>query len=224
MMEHNRHVDEHSVVQFFSRLPWIYCAVLAGTLALELHGSRYLILGKFDLPLLLLPWAAGILVLAIGRAGPVKNWAVPWLISFSFPVIIVKYGIHLTRMSSSFGSASGPAVFLFFVLVVPVAWYLRCLARMSPRRCPGCGRVSLIPLMEVDKQDERSANTRWCAGCGGKYWKDRRAGWQPERRTTWHDRQADQGKSATTVGPHVPSPAPASKTKATPASPTTMKP
>jgi hypothetical protein len=205
-MDNILHADEHRAVRWFSRLPWVYCAVVSAMFVVEFHGSRGPILRGFDLPILLLPWAAGILLLAIGRAGPLKNWAVPWLISFSFPVIILKYGVHLTRMWSSLGSAPAPAVFTFF-FVVPGVWYLRFLVRMSPKRCPGCGRTSLIPLMKVGKQDMRSSNTRWCAGCGGEFWRDRQGVWQLEKRTTWHDRQMRQEEPETArVAPRHPRP------------------
>jgi hypothetical protein len=196
MMDNNRHADEHRVVRLFATLPWVYFAVLVPMLGVEFSGSRYYILSRFDLPILLLPWAAGILLLAIGRAGPLKNWAVPWLISFSFPAVIIKYGVHLTRMGASLGSTSSPAVVAFF-FVVPALWYLQFLARMSPKRCPGCGRASSIPLMKIGKQDQRSANTRWCAGCGAKYWRDRQGVWKVEKRTTWYDREMRQGESKT---------------------------
>jgi hypothetical protein len=212
-MENNHHTDEHRAVRFFARLPWVYFAVLVAMIPVGFHGSRYPVLRRSDLPILLLPWAAGIFLLAIGRAGPLKNWAVPWLISFSFPVLVLRYGVHLSRMLSSFGSTSAPAVVAFF-FVVPALWYLHFLARMVPNRCPTCGRTSLIPLMKVGKQEERSANTRWCAGCGGKYWRGRHGVWNAEKRITWYDRQIRQHEADGPVGSQIPSPTPLSKTKA----------
>jgi hypothetical protein len=159
-------------------------------------------------------------ILAIGRAGPVKNWAVPWLISFSFLVIILRYSVHLTRMWSSIGSGSSPALLAFF-FVIPTVWYLRFLARMIPVRCPECGQTALIPLMKVGKQDERSANTRWCAGCGAMYWKDRQRVWQQEKRTTWYDRQMREGVSQAGDKRYIAMPTLKSRIKASSPAPTT---
>jgi hypothetical protein len=215
MMDNNHRADEQRVVRLFSRLPWVYLTVLLGWLAAESQGWGLRVLHRFDLAIMLLPWATGMLLLAIGRAGPVKNWAVPWLISFSFPVVILKYGVQLTRMWLSSGSASTPAVLAFF-FVIPALWYLRFLAHMRPVRCRGCGRASSIPLMKIGKQDQRSANTRWCAACGGKYWRDRQGVWKVEKRTTWHDRQMHQRESATAAERGVARPSRVPKIEALP--------
>jgi hypothetical protein len=199
------HVDEHRIVRGFSLLPWIYFALLLGLLAAHAQGLSPRVLSRLGLPILLLPWASGILLLPIWRTGPLKNWAVPWLISLTFPAMILAYGIDLTRTWSSFGGSSTPFLLGVFI-AFPVAWYLRFFARMRPRCCPGCGRNSSIPLMHLAKLEKRSGNTRWCAGCGGKYWRDGQGAWQEERRITWHDRQTDRGGSSTGFDPTISTP------------------
>jgi hypothetical protein len=194
-MDHDWHADEHGLVRLFSRLPWFYFTAVLALVGLESQGLGGHVLRRLDLPMMFLPWVSGLALLAILRTGPLKNWAVPWLISLSFPMIALKFGADLTRVSLSIAGASSLPVLVFFV-ALPLAWYLGFLARMSPRRCPGCGKAALIPLMKAAKQEQRSGNTRWCAGCGGKHWRGRRWVWQEERRITWHDRQVDQGRSS----------------------------
>jgi hypothetical protein len=178
------------------------------------------VLHRFDLAIMLLPWAAGILLLMIWRAGPLKNWAVPWLISLVFPTIFLKSGLYLARIWSSHQGASPVSVWALF-FVFPLAWYFGFLMRMSPRRCPGCGESALIPLMKLGTPDQRSSNTRWCAGCGGKYWKGRRGAWQEERRITWHDRRTDLSQSSGAIDHPIPPPKLESKNGAAPAALTT---
>jgi hypothetical protein len=204
MMDHDCHADELGLVRLFSRLPWFYFYAVLGLVALESQGLSSPALRRLGLPIIVLPWASGLVLLPILRTGPLKNWAIPWLISLAFPMIALKFGVDLTRASLSVARASTLFVLVFFV-AMPLAWYLWFLARMSPRRCPGCGKAGFIPLMKAGKQDPRSGNTRWCAGCGGEYWRDRHRVWQEDRRMTWHDRQINQGRSSTSVeaGLHV---------------------
>jgi hypothetical protein len=215
-MDNNHHVNRHRIVRLFWILPWIVLSVLAPLLMVGNLGKGLPVIHRFNLAILVLPWLTGTVLLATWSAGPVKNWAVPWLISFSFPLIVLEYGVHLTR-ASSFASGSSFAVFGFFV-AVSVACYLQFITRMRPARCPGCGRAALIPLMKVREQDQRSANTRWCAACGGEYWRGRQGVWNEEKRTTWHKSELRRRESATTAGHRSPNPAPTSKTQAAPES------
>jgi hypothetical protein len=214
-MDDNRHGDEHRAVRTLSRIPWFYLALLLGSLTAEMLGLGPRVVRRLDFAAVLFPWATGMLLLAVGRAGPVKNWAVPWLMSFALPVVILKFGIQLIRAWATFGNALAPVLFAFFI-AVPILWYLRFLARMSPVCCPGCGKASSIPLMQIGNQDERSGNTRWCASCGEKHWRDRHGVAKQEKRTTWHDWQIRRGQTATNEA-HRPS-APIGISKSQPAS------
>jgi hypothetical protein len=219
IMDHCCQPGAHRIVGLFWKISWVFLAVLLVALVAEYHGAGTPVVHGVDLALLLLPWITGLLLLAIGRAGPLKNWAVPWLISLSFPVIILSYGVHLARMWSSIASASTPAV-VAFCIVLPVAWYLRFFVGMHPRRCPRCRLASLIPLLKLEKQDPRSSNTWWCAGCDGKYWKDRHGVWQKERRLTWLDRQQDREELLTAAQHQIPVPARTPSVAVAPASST----
>jgi hypothetical protein len=68
--------------------------------------------------------------------------------------------------------------------------------RLIPSRCPSCQRRSLIPLMRLFQTEARSANTHWCAACGGQFWKDVDGTWRTERRKTWLDRRDDAASPA----------------------------
>ena len=119
---------------------------------------------------LVLPWMLGAVILTWSD-GPVKNWAVRLIVSLSFAATLCYTALILTRMAAFLGISpvlcSGPFI------AIPMAWYL-FLIHMSPRLCPVCEKRSLIPLMQLVITEKRSANTRWCAGCGGKYWKNAR--------------------------------------------------
>jgi hypothetical protein len=176
-------------------IPWDYLAMIAVLLTAELGTSGAGITRLVFLIVTVLPWLIGGIILTAPE-GPLKNWAIKLILSLSFSAILCYAAVILARMAEFVGASpvvcSGPFVAL------PMAWYLYFVVRMSPRRCPACERRSLIPLLRLASHDKRSANTRWCAGCGGEYWKDRTGTWRKERRVTWHDRESGLAPPAPT--------------------------
>jgi hypothetical protein len=202
-MKQNRHTDRSLIVRRLSVVPWVYLASISVLLTTELATSGTGITRLLFLIVMVVPWLAGAVILT-SPEGPLKNWAVKLIVSLSFSAILCYTAIILTRMAQFLGVSpvfcSGPFVAL------PMAWYLFFLVHMSPRRCPACERRSLLPLLRLASDDKRSANTRWCAGCGGKYWKDRTGTWQKERRETWHDREETPAAPTPAAGPAIAAP------------------
>jgi hypothetical protein len=137
--------------------------------------------------LLLTPWVLGMLVLVFDRRGPVKYWAAPLLVSLIAPALIICLNWRVVQTWIVYRTIPGviPTLVVNFCLI---AAFMRFLTRMSPRRCPKCGRWTLIPLRSFRGVEARTANTRWCGSCGAKYWRtDKGEDWKVERRRTWID-------------------------------------
>jgi hypothetical protein len=136
---------------------------------------------------ILTPWVLGMLVLAFDRRGPVKYWAAPLLVSLIAPALVVCLDWQVVRTWLVYRTI--PSVILTLVVnLCLIAAFTHFLTRMSPRRCPKCGRWTLIPLRSVRGVEERTAYTRWCGRCGAKYWRKHRGEeWKVERRRTWID-------------------------------------
>jgi hypothetical protein len=153
--------------------------------ALEVTGHQ----GAWNLliaTLLVSPPLLALLVVIIGRAGPMKNWSVSFLIFLFWPAVVLNHDrvalldyVRYGRYPMFWGTLLLNAVLVAYTLVY--------VGRMAPRTCPGCQRRTLIPLMRLFKKDRRSSNTYWCASCGGKYRKDQEGNWRGERRETWLD-------------------------------------
>lgn len=149
---------------------------------------------------LLLPWLLGVLIVMFDRPGPVRNWAGPLLLSLFYPTLALSYDWAIVVQWARFGNPPDLRITLVgnVLLLGGFSWYV---ASMLPRRCPACGQRSLIPLLRLGSQERRTSKTRWCASCGGKYWKDREGAWQKERRKTWLDTARERpGVDATTGG------------------------
>jgi len=199
-----RHSDKSLIVRSLSVIAWVYLvALLSALLATELSRSRSGIARLLFLTVLVLPWVSGAIMLTWSD-GPAKNWAVKLVVSLSLSAILCYMGIILTQMARFLGLS--PVVCSGLFVAFPMAWYLLYLGHMSPKRCPGCGQHSMIPLMRLGRPEARSTNTRWCAACGEKYWKDRSGTWQPERRKTWHDRNANSAEPSADAGHGIAAP------------------
>jgi hypothetical protein len=217
-MKQIRHIDKSLMVRRLSVIPWVYLASVLVTFTTEFSTSGARFTRLLFLIVLLLPWVMGAIILTWSD-GPLKNWTVRLIVSLSFISIICYTVIILARMAQFLGLSpvicSGPFVAL------PMAGYLLFLLHMSPRRCPACARRSLIPLLQLVSHEKRSANTRWCAGCGGKYWKDRSGTWQQERRTTWHDREEAPAAPTSAAGHAIAAPVSVLKKEGSQAAPST---
>ena len=167
--------------------------------ALELTGHR----GVWNLlmpTLLVSPPLLAFLVVIIGRAGPMKNWCVSFLLFLFYPAVVLNH--DRIAVLDYVRDGRPPTVWVTLLLNSMIAiftlWYV---GKMAPRLCPGCHRRRLIPLMQLSKTEDRSSNTCWCASCGGKYWKDREGNWRVERRTTWFDRRKERPTLGRTEAP-----------------------
>jgi hypothetical protein len=146
--------------------------------------------GFLLLGLLVAPWVLGMLVLIAVRSGPVKNWAVPVLLSITVPAMLLYHDAMMLLSSKSLFTL--PMLMMTAVLNIGfLYWFAKFTAHMSPRVCPGCGKKTLIPLVHLSKKFKRLANTRWCGSCGSIYWSLGGGEWKPERRKTWLDETPD---------------------------------
>jgi hypothetical protein len=166
-----------------------YLVVLSGAInpVLERTGQSGTH-GALVAKLLLSPCLLALLVLVIDRAGPVKNWAVLFLLVLMYPALALYH--DLTALIDYVANGRSPTLWATLVLnatLLPASVLYG--GKMMPRSCPGCRRRTLIPLMQLFKKDKRTANTRWCASCGGKYWKGQDGNWHVEKRRTWLDAQ-----------------------------------
>jgi len=140
--------------------------------------------------LLLTPWILGALFAVLDRPGPVRNWTVSSLLMLFSPALAIRH--DWIAASQAFRTGSVPnlgvtvLVNVFFFGSYALYWYA-----MGPAACPGCGRKALIPLMKMWGQARRMQKTRWCAACGGQYWRRGGGPWLKERRTTWLDGAPD---------------------------------
>ncbi len=123
---------------------------------------------------------------AIDRAGPVKNWSVSFLLYLLYPAFALNH--DAVALGDYLVSGKPPAFWTTLLLnatLIPVS--ILSFVKMVPKPCPGCQKRALIPLMRLFMKDRRTTNTRWCASCGGKFWKDQEGNWRVERRKTWLD-------------------------------------
>jgi hypothetical protein len=135
-------------------------AALASSVAFPALRGGSPLLASFVLPLTLPLLSA--LVLLFDRAGPVKYWLsgllglafLPALILWVDAVALTFGGSAAFLMNRGLSTEAGVAG-LALLNVLGVLTLSRLLGRL-PRRCPACGRRSLLPLGRM----------RWCASCG----------------------------------------------------------
>jgi hypothetical protein len=158
--------------------------------------------------LALSPPLLALLVAFLERPGPVKNWALSLLLCLFFPMLVLNH--DLTVVHDYLVSGKQPTLWATLLInIVILTNTLPYAGRMVPRPCPNCRRRTLVPLLRLLKKDKRTANTCWCASCGGKFWKDRQGVWRVERRTTWLDASREQpagqnGRPEAPGTPHCP--------------------
>jgi hypothetical protein len=186
----------------------VYFAVLFEVIVPLVEGAGSAKAANKVLPVLLLsPPLLAVLVVFIERAGPLKNWAVSFLLFLFFPALVLNH--DFTILHNYLASGKPPTlwatVLVNAVILVNAPMYVR---KMVPRRCPGCRRRTLVPLMRIFMKDKRTANTCWCASCGGKYWKDRTGTWRIERRKTWLDKADEPVTPKTEAAPGSRDPVP----------------
>jgi len=143
--------------------------------------------------LLLSPPLIALLVIFIDREGPLRNWAVLFLLVLLYPAVALNHDAVVLFEYLAYGRT--PALWPTLLLnlsLLPAS--VLCGRKMVPRSCPSCGRHTLVPLMRLLKKEKRSANTRWCASCGGQFWKDAEGNWRVERRKTWWDARNEPSK------------------------------
>jgi hypothetical protein len=160
------------------------------------HGPRNVLVPV----VLITPPLAALLVMIFERAGPLKNWCVLFLNVLFFPAVVLNH--DCVALLTYLHRGRPPVLWVTVVLnVAAFAYLLKYSGRILPRRCPGCRRWTLIPLIRLFKQENRSVKTSWCASCGGKFWKDHEGVWRPERRTTWLDALERSEAAKTVVAP-----------------------
>ncbi len=162
-----------------------YFAVLSSVLAPVLNrpgpGAA---LGVLRVVLLGSPWILGGLVVAFERRGPLRDYVVAGLLFSFYPALMLFLDVSAAVEAARSGvvpRSGGLALFNALMLGASVVFY----GRMRPAPCPDCGRRGLVPLMRLVGQSGRFGNTRWCASCGGQYWRDRAGVYRAERRKTW---------------------------------------
>lgn len=138
--------------------------------------------------LLVWPWATGVMLMVLDRKGPVRNWFGSLVCSCFCPLAMVLFNFNgvIAAESARPGWFSLPIV-VATVNVLLLVCFASFLVYLSPRRCPGCAKRGLIPLMPLVVRDERSKSTHWCASCDKQFWK-KNGVWRPERRRTWWDK------------------------------------
>ncbi|MHC5540543.1 hypothetical protein ACYOEI_20170 [Singulisphaera rosea] len=131
-------------------------------------------------------WVVGILILLLDRESPGKYWAVPLLLSITFPGLAVWYDWWTFDRWRTAGESPhlGATVVLNFLLF---GAFVALVLSTRPDRCPRCGHWALIPLPRFRRLGDRAAKTRWCGSCGAQYWRQGKGVWQKERRMTWID-------------------------------------
>jgi hypothetical protein len=187
-------------------VPVVYFGALALVLWASLRSPQGP--GTFNattLLVLLSPWAIGVVIALVKRADPVRNWLLPLLFSLFLPAALLCYDAHLTLMFSR-GENAQVSLMALATNAIFLAWYVKFVAKLSPRTCPECGHRSLIPLASLWKDDPRTLTTRWCASCGDKFWPDRQGIWRPEKRRTWLDEPRPSDEPVPRVAASVPPP------------------
>jgi hypothetical protein len=167
--------------------------------------GHYSVWDSASLVFMVSPLLLGVLVMIFERPGPLKNWWVSFLNLLFFPALVLNHDVVSLLNYVQHGRAPAllPALLLNGMVL---AFVLVFRDRLFLGSCPNCRRWTLIPLMRLFKNEERSSNTCWCAACGSKYWKDREGNWRPERRKTWVDGPEEPAPAA----PPAQAPAPAS--------------
>ena len=162
---------------------------LIAFLGLVVPVSLWVTGGGFNalsLPAFAAPPLLALLVAAFDRDGPIKNWAALILLVMLYPALAIYHDVYVA--ADYFTSGRAPtywATFLLNATLVPAAFVHG--RRMIPLCCPSCHKRRFIPLTRLFKNDRRITDTRWCASCGGLFWKDSEGQWRVERRKTWLD-------------------------------------
>jgi hypothetical protein len=166
-------------------------------LARELGARR--VLNPPLLLLLLAPWLLAVLILVFERKSPLKFWLAPLLLSLLGPALAIGHNWLVVESWLKFQTA--PNLVVTFVLnIVLIGTFTFFAAEMSPRRCPDCKRLTMIPLRGFWGPGMRTPNTRWCAACGAKYWRTTDGEWREERRRTWLDNLKESTQASPSDG------------------------
>jgi hypothetical protein len=187
---HYRHVA--ILVMFFA----IFLGLLT-PMARELGAKR--VLNPPMLLLLLAPWLLAVLILVFDRKSPVKFWLAPLLLSLLAPALAIGHDWVVVESWFRFQTIPNFLVTLAFNVLL-IGTFTFFMTEMSPRRCPECKRLAMIPLRDFWGPGARTPNTRWCALCGAKYWRTAEGEWRKERRRTWLDNVKDSTNVLPAVG------------------------
>jgi hypothetical protein len=180
----------------------LYLVILFRVVIPLVEHAGYMHVGPIALAsLLLTPPLLALLVACFERPGPIKNWAVTLLLCLFLPVLLLNHDFVVVH--DYLVNGKRPTVWATVLMnVVILTSTLPYVSRLVPRRCPSCTQRALVPLLRLFKRDKRTANTRWCASCGGKLWRDREGTWRVERRSTWLDTPVETGTPTTENPPH----------------------
>jgi hypothetical protein len=170
-----------------SLIPIAYLAILFQVIIPPLKISGHQSAWSLLMPTLMIsPPLLALLVVIVGRAGPIKNWCVSLLMFLFYPALVLNH--DRIALLDYMREGRLPSLWMTLLLNAILAIFtLKFVVKMTPRTCPDCQKRTVIPLMRLFKNEQRSSNTSWCASCGGKYWKDQEGNWRAEQRTTWLD-------------------------------------
>ncbi len=143
-----------------------------------------------EIVLLASPWIVGMIVMVGDKVNPVRHWFGLAVTSLFYPLALVTYNAFVIHEWAALGRLPNPVIVVLInmLLLVCIAFFADYL---WPRRCPDCWHRSLLPLIPLFFNEQRSKMTHWCARCGEQFWKQEGV-WKLERRQTWWDRAKNQ--------------------------------
>jgi hypothetical protein len=179
----------------------VYCAVLLKLIIPFIMSTGHATAASIVLRALAAsPPLLVFIVALVEHPGALKNWCLSLLLVLFFPALVLNHDFAV--LYDYLQSGKLPTLWATALINGVVFGYsLPFVVKMFPRRCPSCRRRSLVPLLRIFMKDPRSANTRWCATCGGQYWRDREGLWRKERRKTWLDTAGERPPVANPAPP-----------------------
>lgn len=152
----------------------VYCACLFAGLAWafkwrELRPATFKSV-MLALVVLAQPHIARVLILYLGRPGPLRTWFAVQCRTLSDLIVACCLTLAAIWHYWSGVAAVLPYTFLF-LLALPAVFFwckfFRMVVITRPRRCPNCAKFCLIPLVELRQfADSFVVHSAQCASCG----------------------------------------------------------